>query len=85
MKHTPEALAKMSAASTGRIKSAVTREKIGNAHRGKKNLQKQSRNIDKQLLELKQVMKQGQSNQQQEKEQNGVMNHEQNYQLLKKG
>lgn len=36
MKHTPEALAKISAASTGRIKSAVTREKIGNAHRGKK-------------------------------------------------
>jgi group I intron endonuclease len=36
MKHTPEALAKISVASTGRIKSAETREKIGNAHRGKK-------------------------------------------------
>jgi group I intron endonuclease len=36
MKHTPEALAKMSIASTGRIKSPETRAKIGDAHRGKK-------------------------------------------------
>ena len=37
MKHTPEALAKMSAAQTGRVKSEETRAKIGAAHKGRKH------------------------------------------------